>query len=125
MQNDRSNLRRFPVGFQIVIDQQVNNESALFNSVQVNVELSILGFDDNTNNVSIQITRTLVQLIECQEHIQHFAQQREREELVQVLISVRDLVLRSQGETGETHKQIAHLEHMEGVLVRGQARKLN
>lgn len=93
VQDHRCHLHGFRVSLQIVVDKQVHDESSLLNTVQVNVELSVLGFDDDTHEVSVKIAWALVQFVECQQHIQHLAQEWEREELVQVLISIRDLIL--------------------------------
>jgi len=57
--------------------QQIHDELALFNLEIVNVELSVLRFDDNTSKSIVEIARTFNLSIELEKHIENFTQKRE------------------------------------------------
>lgn len=87
MQNDRSNQCSVKFIVELVFLQQIDDELTLFDLEVVNVELSVLRFDDNTSESIIKIARTFNLSIELEEHIENFTQKWEGEIVVQILIS--------------------------------------
>lgn len=65
----------------------------MFKVEVVKVEISVLGFNDNTSNSLIEVSSTLLLLIELDEHIESFTKSGESEISVQILISSFDLNL--------------------------------
>ena len=77
VQNDRSNQCSVKFIVELVFLQQIDDELTLFDLEVVNVELSVLRFDDNTSESIVEIARTFNLPVELEEHVENFTQKRE------------------------------------------------